>query len=50
MRIAHLFDDPLTRAMLEAAERDEGDAATVTAREPEPILPGGAYVRELEAA
>lgn len=42
MKISHLFDDPAIRAMLEAAERDEGDAATIPARQPEPLLLGGA--------
>ena len=41
MKISHLFDDPLVKALCEAAERDEGDAAPV-AREPEPVLTGGA--------
>lgn len=52
MKISHLFDDPTVRAMLEAAERDEGDAAAAVAREPAPRLTDGAIVdqRELEDA
>jgi hypothetical protein len=42
MKIAHLFDNPTVRAMLEAAERDEGEQAYVPARQPEPLLIGGA--------
>ncbi|WBK02185.1 hypothetical protein [Methylocystis parvus] len=38
MKIAHLFDDPTVRAMLEAAERDEGEQSYVPARQPEPLL------------
>ena len=50
MKISHLFDDPLVRALREAAERDD-DAAPVLAREPEPLLIGGAEAeRELELA
>jgi hypothetical protein len=41
MKISHLFPDPMTRALLEAAERDE-DAEPVQAREPEPLLTPGA--------
>lgn len=42
MKISHLFDDPTVRAMLEAAERDQGDAAPVIAREPRPLPTPGA--------
>ena len=51
MKISHLFSDPLVKALLEAAERDDCDPAPVLAREPEPLLTGGAEAeRELEAA
>jgi hypothetical protein len=42
MKISRLFDDPTVRAMLEQAERDQGDAAPVIAREPQPLPTPGA--------
>ncbi len=42
MKISHLFDDPTIRAMLEQAERDQGDAAPVVARAPQPLPTPGA--------
>jgi hypothetical protein len=51
MKISHLFDDPTIRAMLEAAERDQGEAPAIAAREPRAPLTGAdAAERELEAA
>jgi hypothetical protein len=42
MRIAHLFDDPLVRELLEAAERDDGGDAVIIARDQQPPLTGHA--------
>jgi hypothetical protein len=51
MKISRLFDDPTVRAMLEAAERDQGEALAIVAREPRAPLTGAdAAERELEAA
>ncbi len=52
MKISHLFDDPTVRAMLEAAERSDGEASTIPAHEPRAPLTGAddAAERELEAA
>jgi hypothetical protein len=51
MRISHHFDDPLVKALCEAAERNEGDDASVTTRAAEPLTTGGAEAeRELEHA
>ncbi len=40
MKISHLFDDPLVKAALEAAERDEGDDAACTSVNPRVPLTG----------
>ena len=34
MKISRLFTDPIVRALLEAAERDQGEAPAIPAREP----------------
>ena len=47
MRISHLFDDPLVKALCEAAERDEGDTAAIATRRPQGPITGAAAPRRL---
>ncbi|WP_157096263.1 hypothetical protein [Methylosinus sp. R-45379] len=52
MKISHLFDDPLVKALLEAAERGEGQQSAIVDDDPHPVLQGGAAntVKEFEYA